>query len=114
MLSRSLLCCSGDRIFFSFALASLLDVASWRRWSPGAAQLALEELRSITGFVDEIRSRALAASTPIPRDLLVALPHQKCYRKRSLPQQKCYPAEQGGLVASCSKLFARVLGSDQA
>ena len=44
---------------------------SWRRWSPGAAQLALEELRSITGFVDEVRSRALASSTPIPRDLSV-------------------------------------------
>ena len=44
---------------------------SWRRWSPGAAQLALAELRSITGFVDEVRSRALAASTPIPRDLSV-------------------------------------------
>jgi hypothetical protein len=42
---------------------------AWRRWSPGAAQLALEELRSITGFVDEVRSRALAGSTPIPRDL---------------------------------------------
>jgi hypothetical protein len=42
---------------------------SWRRWSPGAAQLALAELRSITDFVDEVRSRALAASTPIPRDL---------------------------------------------
>ena len=41
---------------------------SWRRWSPGAAQLALEELRSITGFVDDVRVRALAASTPIPRD----------------------------------------------
>ena len=41
---------------------------SWRRWSPGAAQLALAELRSITSFVDEVRSRALAASTPIPRD----------------------------------------------
>jgi hypothetical protein len=40
---------------------------SWRRWSPGAAQLALAELRSITSFVDEVRSRALAASTPIPR-----------------------------------------------
>ena len=44
---------------------------SWRRWSPGAAQLALAELRSITSFVDEVRSRALAASTPIPRDLSV-------------------------------------------
>ena len=42
---------------------------SWRRWSPGGAQLALEELSSITGFVDEVRSRALAASTPLPRDL---------------------------------------------
>jgi hypothetical protein len=41
---------------------------SWRRWSPGAAQLALEELSSITGFVDEVRVRARAASTPIPRD----------------------------------------------
>jgi hypothetical protein len=44
---------------------------SWRRWSPGAAQLALAELRSITSFVDEVRSRALAASTPIPDDLSV-------------------------------------------
>jgi hypothetical protein len=44
---------------------------SWRRWSPSAAQLALEELRSITDFVDEVRSHALAASTPIPRDLSV-------------------------------------------
>ena len=44
---------------------------SWRRWSPGAAQLALAELGSIAGFVDEVRSRALAASTPIPRDLSV-------------------------------------------
>jgi hypothetical protein len=29
----------------------------WRRWSPGAAQLALAELRSITDFVDEVRAR---------------------------------------------------------
>ena len=44
---------------------------SWRRWSPGAARLALEELRSITGFVDDVRARALAASPPIPRDTSV-------------------------------------------
>jgi hypothetical protein len=28
----------------------------------------LEVLRSITGFVDDVRARALAASTPTPRD----------------------------------------------
>lgn len=41
----------------------------WQRWSPGAAQLALEELRPVTDFVDAVRARALAASAPIPRDL---------------------------------------------
>jgi hypothetical protein len=40
----------------------------WRQWSPAAAQLALAELRSITGFVDEVRARALAASAPRPLD----------------------------------------------
>jgi hypothetical protein len=42
---------------------------SWQRWSPGAAQLALAELRSITIFIDAVRSRALVTSTPLPRDL---------------------------------------------
>ena len=35
-------------------------------------------------------------------------------RLSALPHQKCYPTEAGDLVASCGKLCARVLGSDQA
>lgn len=34
----------------------------WRNLSPSAAQLALQELRSLTDFVDELRSRALQHS----------------------------------------------------
>ena len=41
----------------------------WQHWSPTAAQLALQELRPLTDFVDVIRARALSASTKPPSDL---------------------------------------------
>lgn len=46
--------------------------------------------------------------------LLSALLHQKCYLRHSLLHEKCYRTKAGGLVDSCGKLFARVLGIDQA
>jgi hypothetical protein len=41
----------------------------WQHWSPTAAQLALQELRPLTDFVDVVRARALSASTKPPSDL---------------------------------------------
>ncbi len=43
--------------------------ATWREWSPSAAQLALQELRAVTDFVDTLRARALEPSTPRPHDI---------------------------------------------
>jgi len=43
--------------------------AAWREWSPGAAKLALQELRAITDFVDAVRARALEPATPRPHDI---------------------------------------------
>ena len=43
--------------------------AEWREWSPGAAQLALKELRAVTDFVDTLRARALEPSSPRPHDI---------------------------------------------
>jgi hypothetical protein len=39
----------------------------WRKWSPAAAQSALQELRDLTEFVDELRARALGC-VPVLRD----------------------------------------------
>jgi hypothetical protein len=41
----------------------------WQHWSPLAAQLALQELRALTDFIDVIRARALTASAKRPADL---------------------------------------------
>ena len=38
----------------------------WQRWSPSAAQLALQELSPLTDFVDAVRARALAGAAPSP------------------------------------------------
>ena len=43
--------------------------AAWREWSPGAAQLALQELGAVTDFVDSLRARALEPSSPRPHDI---------------------------------------------
>ena len=43
--------------------------AAWREWSPGAAKLALQELRAITDFVDTMRARALEPTSPRPHDI---------------------------------------------
>lgn len=43
--------------------------AAWREWSPGAAQFALQELRSLTGFVDNLRARAHDPPAPRPHDI---------------------------------------------
>jgi hypothetical protein len=43
--------------------------AAWREWSPGAAKLALQELRAITDFVDTMRARTLEPATLRPRDI---------------------------------------------
>ncbi|MBM3855408.1 MAG: hypothetical protein FJ399_20015 [Verrucomicrobia bacterium] len=43
--------------------------AAWREWSPGAAQLALQELRAVTDFVDAMRARALEPTSPRPHDI---------------------------------------------
>jgi hypothetical protein len=40
----------------------------WQHWSPTAAQLALQELRPHTDFIDAVRSRALQSSAQSPRD----------------------------------------------
>jgi hypothetical protein len=40
----------------------------WQHWSPTAAQLALQELRPHTDFIDAVRSRALQSSVQSPRD----------------------------------------------
>lgn len=34
----------------------------WQQWSPGAALLALQELRPLTDFIDAVRARALESS----------------------------------------------------
>ena len=41
----------------------------WQHWSPAAAQLALQELRPLTEFIDEVRARALTGNARPPRDL---------------------------------------------
>ncbi|MBI5771175.1 MAG: hypothetical protein HZA93_25600 [Verrucomicrobia bacterium] len=41
----------------------------WQQWSPTAAQLALQELRPLTDFIDAVRNRALRRSTKPSRDL---------------------------------------------
>ena len=41
----------------------------WRRWSPAAAQLALEELHQLTEFVDAVRASAIEHVAKQPRDL---------------------------------------------
>jgi hypothetical protein len=47
----------------------------WRRWPQPTASLALEEIQALTGFVDDIRRRAMPPSpinkkdVPFPRDL---------------------------------------------
>jgi hypothetical protein len=43
--------------------------AAWREWSPGAAKLALQELRAITDFVDTLRARTLEPATLRPHDI---------------------------------------------
>jgi hypothetical protein len=43
--------------------------AAWRKWSPGAAQLALQELRAVADFVDAMRARALEPTSPRPHDI---------------------------------------------
>jgi hypothetical protein len=43
--------------------------AAWREWSPGAAKLALQELRTVTDFVDTMRARALEPTSPRPHDI---------------------------------------------
>ena len=42
--------------------------AVWREWSPGAAQFALKELRSVADFLDTMRARVLDPSAPKPSD----------------------------------------------
>jgi hypothetical protein len=42
---------------------------AWRQWTPSAAQLALQELRALTDFVDTLRDRALEPHTPRPHDI---------------------------------------------
>lgn len=41
---------------------------AWLRWSPGAAELALDELRPIADFIDAVRARAMSGAAPAPRD----------------------------------------------
>jgi hypothetical protein len=43
--------------------------AAWREWSPGAAKMALQELRAVTDFVDTMRARALEPTSPRPHDI---------------------------------------------
>jgi hypothetical protein len=43
--------------------------AAWREWSPGAAKMALQELRAVTDFVDAMRARALEPTSPRPHDI---------------------------------------------
>jgi hypothetical protein len=43
--------------------------AAWHEWSPGAAKMALQELRAITDFVDTMRARALEPTSPRPHDI---------------------------------------------
>jgi hypothetical protein len=42
-----------------------------RNWSPATARAALEEIQSLTDFVDAVRARALGSSSPPPRDVQV-------------------------------------------
>jgi hypothetical protein len=53
---------AGDRMLDRHRVA-------WREWSPGAAKLALHELRVITEFVDTMRARALEPATLRPHDI---------------------------------------------
>jgi hypothetical protein len=53
---------AGDRMLDRHRVA-------WREWSPGAAKLALQELRAITDFVDTMRARALEPTSPRPQDI---------------------------------------------
>ncbi len=41
----------------------------WRRWPPSTAELALQELQSVTEFVDRLRARAGGGSPMVPRDI---------------------------------------------
>jgi hypothetical protein len=43
--------------------------AAWCEWSPAAAQMALQELRAVTDFVDTLRARALESARPRPHDI---------------------------------------------
>jgi hypothetical protein len=43
--------------------------AAWHEGSPGAAKMALQELRAITDFVDTMRARALEPATSRPHDI---------------------------------------------
>jgi hypothetical protein len=43
--------------------------AAWRESSPGAAKLALQELRTVTDFVDTMRACALESMSPRPHDI---------------------------------------------
>jgi hypothetical protein len=44
------------------------DRSVWQRWSPKAAQLALQELQALGKFIDTLRARALESSGAVPRD----------------------------------------------
>jgi hypothetical protein len=43
--------------------------AAWRQWTPSAAQFALQELRTVTNFVDTLRAWALEPPAPRPHDI---------------------------------------------
>jgi hypothetical protein len=43
--------------------------AAWHEWSPGAAKMALQELRAVTDFVDSMRARALEPVPSRPHDI---------------------------------------------
>lgn len=43
--------------------------STWQKWPPGAARLALQELRPLADFVDGVRTRAVAGAAMPPEDL---------------------------------------------
>lgn len=41
----------------------------WNQWPPGAARLALQEVKPLVDIIDHLRSRALGKTSALPRDV---------------------------------------------
>ena len=41
----------------------------WKRWAPGTARMALQEVKPLADFIDRLRACALGSSSAPPRDI---------------------------------------------